>query len=200
MKPKPITPKYYGFTLTEVMVSLAVFALLLTILLSSFNLTIKSWNISEGLVESQQNARVALDWMSMEMHEAVNYSEMTTSILQPNVTYAFSSNSTSFTKPLSASAVSAADFSLQTILYYVENNDLKRRVNSGTPYVIASNIDYFTVEHPLEDTTDTYNFPDNVYDPKYFSITVVTKTYGLDSSKAPQRYAMATKVRIRNNP
>ncbi|MFB3894855.1 MAG: type II secretion system protein J [bacterium] len=192
--------KNYGFTLVEIMVSLAVFALLLTILLSSFNLTIKSWNVSEGLVESQQNARVALDWMSMEMHEAVNYSEMTASMFYPAISYSLSSNSTSFTKPASAAEISAGDFALQTIKYYVENNDLKRQVNTGTPYVIASNIDYFTVEHLLEDPTDTYNYPDNIYDPKYFSITVATKTYGIDSTKAPQRYSMITKVRLRNNP
>jgi prepilin-type N-terminal cleavage/methylation domain-containing protein len=206
MKNKPIKNNIPGFTLVEVMVSLAVFAVLITILLSSFNLTLKSWNVSEGLVESQQNARISLDWLSMEMHEAVNYSDMTTSVLYPSVTLSVSTNTTCFTKPLNMQSMFTTSFlSIQTISYYVDNNkDLKRAVYSNgawsQPFIIASNIDTIFISHALQDTTDTYSYPDNVYDPKFFTISVFTKTPASDPSQVTKNFNMITNIRIRNNP
>jgi prepilin-type N-terminal cleavage/methylation domain-containing protein len=208
MENKPIKNNIPGFTLVEVMVSLAVFAVLITILLSSFNLTLKSWNVSEGLVESQQNARITLDWLSMEMHEAVNYSDMTTSVLYPSVTLSVSTNTTCFTKPLNMQSVytTSTFFSIQTISYYVDNNtkELKRTVCSNgawsQPFIIASNIDTIFISHLLQDTTDTYSYPDNVYDPKFFTIKVFTKTLARDSSSSPKTFNMITNIRLRNNP
>jgi uncharacterized protein (TIGR02599 family) len=62
--------KYTGFTLVEVLVSLAVLALIMVVMASMVNLTSSSWKRTRAGVERYQQARVAFDTITRRLSEA----------------------------------------------------------------------------------------------------------------------------------
>ena len=188
------------------MISLAIFSILLVILLSAFSQSLQTWNVSEGYIESQQNARVALDWMSMELHEAIFAQDQASAVINPSVYISTTNNVMTFTKSASQDYYDH-DFSVITVSYTLSNGNLIRTVNSTSTFTVASNIDRFVVSHILRDPSLAFNTTDsnnNVYDPTYFSISVYAMTTADINSRSTtnsiQRYFLTSNVKLRNNP
>lgn len=207
--------KHHGFTLMELMISMAIFALLMFVLFSAFYQTVQSWSISEGLVESQQDARIASDWLAMELHEAVNFTNSTSFVLTPDYATASSTDTVTFT--LSTGLIDAgifsngAPFAMNTVTYSLSSGILTRTINYSTgvssTFEVAGNIQSFTVSHILIDTTSAYSYPNNIYDPYYFTISVyaqttvsstVTQTTTGGGQIHVENYALITDVQLRN--
>ncbi len=68
----PKITKQTGFTLPEIMVSLAIFVMVILITGSIYSLSQKSYKKSADLAELTQNNRVYLDRLSRELRQAVN--------------------------------------------------------------------------------------------------------------------------------
>lgn len=64
--------KQSGFTLLEIIVSLAIFIVVIILTSSIFLLSQKSYNKSSNLAELTQNNRVYLDRLSRELRQSVN--------------------------------------------------------------------------------------------------------------------------------
>src|SRR2546426_5902 len=60
-----------GFTLLELMASMAILGLMTVMLFAAFNQASKAWLQGENRVESFQQARAALDFMSKELSQAI---------------------------------------------------------------------------------------------------------------------------------
>jgi prepilin-type N-terminal cleavage/methylation domain-containing protein len=60
-----------GFTLMELMVSVAILIMMVGLLFSAFNQTSKAWTQGENRVETFQGARAALDMMGREIAQAM---------------------------------------------------------------------------------------------------------------------------------
>jgi len=61
-----------GFTMLEIIVSLALFVIVIILVSSIYLLAQKSYNKSSDLAELTQNARVCLDRLSRELRQSVN--------------------------------------------------------------------------------------------------------------------------------
>ena len=61
-----------GFTMLEIIVSLALFVVVIILVSSIYLLAQKSYNKSSDLAELTQNARVCLDRLSRELRQSVN--------------------------------------------------------------------------------------------------------------------------------
>jgi prepilin-type N-terminal cleavage/methylation domain-containing protein len=196
--------KYNGFTLVELMISLFIFALLLTVLFSVFYQTVQSWSISEGLVESQQDGRIASDWLTMELHEAIYYYSSNSSVITPNTSTATSTNLLVFTESTGAFDTGLiSTFVYNTVTYSLSSGFLIRTVNYATgvssTFEVAGNIQTFYITHTLESDSITYN-------PNYFTVSVYAQTTVLSTvtqvssghQTGVENYALITDVGLRN--
>jgi len=162
----------YGFTLTEVVISMGLLSLLTLVLYATLDSTVKAWHLSDTRVDLGQNLRIGLDWMVMEMREATSYSTS-----QPVITPTNSQATTSymeFTKP--ASPFDPNNPSVQTTRYSLTGNDLVRTVNGADAQIIANNITEVKVSHYLDDTTSAYEYPDNMYSTRLYQISISCNT------------------------
>lgn len=62
-----------GMTLIELIVSIGIMAMILTVIFASFSAGIKSWALADTQMEVQQNARIAFDWISRDLKIAKDY-------------------------------------------------------------------------------------------------------------------------------
>ncbi len=208
------TYKYNGFTVMELMISLFIFALLLTVLFSVFYQTVQSWSISEGLVESQQDARIASDWLNMELHGAINYYATGSSVLTPDYATASSTNNLVFTistGEYDTYMLANNPWALNTVTYSLSSGILIRTVSWATggssSFEVAGNIQTFYVSHTLINSTAGFDASSNPYNPYYFTVSVYAQTTVLSTvtqvSSGHQihveNYALITDVGIRNS-
>jgi type II secretory pathway pseudopilin PulG len=63
----------WGMTLIELMVSIGIMVMILTVIFGFYSAGIKSWLISENQMEVQQNARTAFDWICRDLKVAKEY-------------------------------------------------------------------------------------------------------------------------------
>ena len=70
--PKQKPTRQNGFTMLEIIVSLALFVIVIILVSSIYLLSQKSYNKSSDLAELTQNARVCLDRLSRELRQSVN--------------------------------------------------------------------------------------------------------------------------------
>jgi prepilin-type N-terminal cleavage/methylation domain-containing protein len=71
MPPFPTAPRNAAFSLVEVLVAMAVLAIIMTMMASMTGSVTKAWSRSENRVETHQSARAALEIMAREMTPAV---------------------------------------------------------------------------------------------------------------------------------
>lgn len=95
-----------AFTLLELLASMAILALMMVMLFSAFNLASKAWLQGENRVETFQQARAALDFISKELSQA---------IVTTNVPFLANFNSLAFVSPSSDSPSDGTD--LMKIVY-----------------------------------------------------------------------------------
>jgi prepilin-type N-terminal cleavage/methylation domain-containing protein len=62
-----------GMTLIELIVSIGIMAMILTVIFAFFSAGIKSWILADTQMEIQQNARIAFDWISRDLKIAKDY-------------------------------------------------------------------------------------------------------------------------------
>ncbi len=180
-----------GFTLTEVIISMSLLSLLTLVLYATLDSTVKAWHLSDTRVELEQNLRIGLDWMVMEMREATSYSSD-----QPVISPANTQSNTNFmefTKP--SQPFNPDSPSVQTTRYYLNNNNLIRTVNGSDPQVIANNITNVQIAHFLDDTTSPYQVPNNLYSTRMYSITISCNTT-IDGES--YHLSLESNIRIRN--
>ena len=111
-----------AFTLIELMVTLLIFTIILTAIYSSFTISNNFYQIDMGLLNVQQQARQAMDWLVKELRESSS-----------------SSVSISYTSP-SLENITFNTPSKTGIQYYVASGQLIREHPVGTTRVIANNI------------------------------------------------------------
>jgi prepilin-type N-terminal cleavage/methylation domain-containing protein len=179
-----------GFSLIEVLVALVIFGILTVMLFSSLNIVMGTWGNADTRSDVQQNNRVALDWVSMELRKAATYT-ITQPVIQPSISQV-SSNVLSFTRPSEPLNINIP--TLQTITYSLSTTDLIRQVNGGSSQVIASGINSFSVSHYLQNTTLAYDSISNPYDSRLYTITVGTVTANQGRS---WDFYLITNVRLR---
>ncbi|MGD0650813.1 MAG: hypothetical protein ABSA97_06700 [Verrucomicrobiia bacterium] len=80
-----------AFTLFELLASIGILAILSALLFAAFNQASKAWLQSESRVETFQQARAALDYISKELSQA---------IVTSNITFLGSSGSVAFVAPV----------------------------------------------------------------------------------------------------
>jgi prepilin-type N-terminal cleavage/methylation domain-containing protein len=163
----------YGFTLTEVVISMGLLSLLTLVLYATLDSTVKAWHLSDTRVDLEQNLRIGLDWMVMEMREATSYSS-DQPVITPSNSQATSSYMV-FTKPISS--FDPNNPSVQTTKYSVDgNNNLVRTVNGTDAQIIANNVTDIKISHYLDDTTDVYQYPNNVYSTRLYQVSISCNT------------------------
>jgi len=182
--------KNKGFSLIEVLVALAIFGVLTVMLFSTLNVVMSTWGDSDIRSDVQQNNRVAMDWVAMELRKAATIT-VAQPVIQPSISQA-SSNVLSFTRPTEPLNINIP--ALQTITYSLSTTDLVRQVNGGTNQVIASGINCFSVSHYLQNTTLAYDSIANPYDSRLYTITVGTVTTNQNRSWS---FYLVTNVRLR---
>ncbi|HUI08249.1 MAG TPA: prepilin-type N-terminal cleavage/methylation domain-containing protein [Verrucomicrobiae bacterium] len=80
-----------GFTLVELLASMAILGLIMVMLFSAFNQVNKAWLMGESRVETFTQARAALDFMTKELSQA---------IVTTNIIFVGNANNIAFVAPL----------------------------------------------------------------------------------------------------
>ena len=111
-----------AFTLLEVLVSVVILSLIITGIYSVLNVGNITYNIDLGILDLQQNARQAMDWMVREIRESS----------PPNIEIGGGNNQITFDTP-----------NEQDIQYYrnTQENQIIREYPTGTTRILANNIE-----------------------------------------------------------
>lgn len=134
-----------GFTLTELMVALAISMVVLAAVTTTFMAQAKFYNAQEQINEMQQNARGALDIMTRELKMAGykpnggTFDGVTYSTGQLLIQADLDSNGT-------ISTSSSANEQI-TYAYNSTNNQITRKTGAGTAEVLAENITAFAFSY-----------------------------------------------------
>jgi len=157
-----------GFMLTELMMAAAVLSLVMAGILVLQRGTQDAYLLGSNRVETQQNARVALDLMTRELRPA-----------------------TSITTLTSATDMTFVDQSGQTIRYALSGTTLNRTVNGTTTALIGGvqslTMTYYSVYDVYNSTYTTTTTPSSV---KVIKISVLTQTEdGSASGSAGDQHA-----------
>lgn len=162
-----------GFTLIETMASIAIGMFVLAIAFSMFYVQRKAFTLQEQIVEMNQNARAALNMISVDVRMAGYNAGGTMSVSEAG-TITFSIDTDSITYTLDD-----------------KNNEIDRKENTGSKHAIAENIETldFTYTNNSSGNTDTV------------TITIVARTDNFDEAYVGDGYRRATvttTVKLRN--
>jgi prepilin-type N-terminal cleavage/methylation domain-containing protein len=124
-----------AFTLTEILVSMAILGLIMVVLFGIFEQVNKAWLTSESRVETFTQARAILDLMSRELSQAV---------ATQKITFRGEANKVYFIAPVNTNPANQAD--LCEVGYEFESTDLPgkptlkitRRLTQPTPLNIGA--------------------------------------------------------------
>lgn len=113
-----------GFTILEVIVSMAIFTIIVIVVLSLFSTALKGYRRVIANQNVQENARFLMEFMAKELRmSTVNSSTATTLVITRSdgavVTYTFTSNRLDRTSPSSSGPISSEEV-LVTGRFYVE--------------------------------------------------------------------------------
>lgn len=128
-----------GYSLVEILVATALLALVVSGALAVLVVSDKSWNAGSELLDTQQQARLAMDRMSRELRQARSEGIlriMTVSNLGKKITYYIPG----FVNPVS---------------YNLEGSSITREYPPGTKTFIANNIDKLAFCCWHDDVCDT---------------------------------------------
>jgi len=117
------TKNPYGFTLIELVLSLALMGLVLTVALTLFSICQKAYDKEDVRLYAQQNARQAFLWLSTALRQAKNV------------------------EILSEKEIKIINSNEEQTTFYFENGVLYRRRNTGTnPIAELSDLKFFQSE------------------------------------------------------
>ena len=125
-----------GFTLVEMMVTVAIFSFILGICYTLFISGSNSWETNSVRVELQQELRKAMDWVSQDLRQAGSAS--ITNVPADGAAY----TSITFRKSAGASGGNLV-WDADTTRYFLggaDGNQIQRQVGAQTASVIAQNI------------------------------------------------------------
>ena len=118
-----------GVTLIELVLALALIAIILISLTSIFNISLKAWSASGKKTELVQNARIAMERMMSDLRYAVSISQFSDNVLEFDTRYLVNE-----------------DDSIETITYYKSGASLYRAVdNQSNAPAIAEYINTFDI-------------------------------------------------------
>lgn len=162
-----------GFTIVEMLVSIAISMLILAITTSMFFIQRKTFSLQEEVIDMHQNIRVALDMISTDVRMA-GYNVGGTLTVTETGTITFSIDSDSI-----------------TYKFDDEHNEIDRKENAGNYQPIAENIETlnFTYTNDSSGNTDTV------------TTTIVARSDNPDDAYAGDGYrraTMTTTVKLRN--
>ena len=137
-----------GFTLIELMISMAIGLVILTAIAGTFTLQTRQNNAEEQLGQLQQNVRAALDLMIREIQMA-KYDPAASAF--PSGTYGvtYSASQLQIKADMDANGTldTASSGSVENIIYAYDNANLRitRQLgSSGTAQILADNVTAFT--------------------------------------------------------
>jgi prepilin-type N-terminal cleavage/methylation domain-containing protein len=109
-----------GFTLLELLASMAVLSVMIVMLFAAFSQASRAWLQAENRVETFTQGRVALDLMARELSQA---------IATTNISFLGSATSVAFIAPISTSA---GDVDLEEVVYQWTGGTLVRQVTPAS--------------------------------------------------------------------
>jgi type IV pilus assembly protein PilW len=141
--------KNSGFTLIELMVSMAIGLVILAGIAGTFTLQTRQNSAEEQIGSMQQNVRAALDLMIREIQMA-KYDPAGTSF--PSGTYGITYSASQLEIKADSSGNGSLDTSsgsVEDIIYAYDSANLRitRQLGSGTPQVLADNVTAFTFNY-----------------------------------------------------
>ena len=146
-----MTKRNAGFTLVELMVSMAIGLVVLAAITTTFTVQTRQNSAEEQLGQLQQNVRAALDLMIREIKMA-KYDPAATAF--PAGTYGVTYNATQLQVQSDTDGSGALDTStsgsVENIIYAWDSANLRitRKLgSSGTPEVLADNVTAFTFNY-----------------------------------------------------
>lgn len=140
-----------GFTLIEILISLAVSAIVLTAIYQTYHSQQKAYIVQEQVAVMQQNLRAAIFMISSELRMAGYDPSGTTDA--GFVAGEWSAGSLHFTKDVDSNgAIDSADGSNEDITYFVDANRRLIRKET-TDQVVAENIDALNLVYLQADGT-----------------------------------------------
>jgi prepilin-type N-terminal cleavage/methylation domain-containing protein len=108
-----------GFTLLELLVAMAILALMVAMLFAAFGQASRGWLQAENRVETFTQARAALDFMSRELAQA---------IATTNISFLGGVNNVAFVAPVSTDTNDVVD--LLEVVYRLDGGRLERQVTA----------------------------------------------------------------------
>ena len=144
-----------GFTLLELLASMAILAILMTLLFAAFSQASRGWMQAESRVETFTQARAALDYMSRELGQA---------IVNQRISFLAISNSLAFVAPVGNSSIDGLD--LEEIVYRLSSDAAFSPPNiDNSGFFTETNAPYRLIRRV---SAYNYNAPDCQY---YFAST-----------------------------
>lgn len=144
-------PNFGGFTLVELMVSMAISLVVLAAIAGTFTVQTRQNSAEEQLGQMQQNVRAALDLMIREVQMA-KYDPAGTAF--PGGTYGvtYSSSQLQIKSDMDGNGTldTASNGTVENIIYFYDSTNLRitRQLGSGgTAQVLADNVTAFTLDY-----------------------------------------------------
>ena len=135
---KPNRNSEAGFTLLELLASMAVLSVMIVMLFAAFSQASRAWLQSENRVETFTQARAALDYMSKELTQAM----VTTNYLQ----FLGNTNSLAFVAPVSSNPGSNVDLMevVYRLSYKVDNDPIFTETGGALPMKLVRRVSMST--------------------------------------------------------
>jgi type IV pilus assembly protein PilW len=159
-----------GLTLVELLVALAMAAIVSVALVAIFSSYTRTQTVQENVISMQQNLRAALYLMERDLRMAGYRGPDPTNAPAAGFLTANADN-------LSFTVVDDATNTLETITYTFTNNTIQRSDGSMANTVVAENVDglefYYTLKNDLQNTTYSGGDLGNI---RSVEITVLART------------------------
>ena len=196
-----------GFTIVELLIALFLTALISTAIYAVYNSYYKQSTVQDMVLESQQNARVAINLMERELMNAgyaAGTADMVTGATANSVKFIYTDPSTDSSMSATAGKRLEVEYGrAQTggVWYLTRKADNLTDATTGTteqviPYVNAFTVTYYDVDGgPISDTS-TQAFRNTI---KFITVNVVTETKeNIPGTSSKKTYMLETHIRLRN--
>lgn len=201
------TPRQGGFTLVEILVSLALVGLVAAGIYGVYNLFFKQSTIRDMVLEAQQNARAAMNIMERELLNAgyfVGAEEALSEATATSIEFVYTDPSTAVVSTTSGKRlrVKYATLTESGVTYLTRKEDnITDGITGSTrkiiDYVSSFTVTYYdidgnTIAAPITVSADRLNV-------RFVTIELTTRTKdNIPGTAAPETFTLRTNLRLRN--